>query len=80
MMFDLLCNVVSHVHIIHHGRHHRHDRSLTAELCSHCARNQILGGDPLRNGKSCRLRWYNQLDPSLRKDAFSSEEVSKSAR
>ncbi|KAK9843748.1 hypothetical protein WJX81_004868 [Elliptochloris bilobata] len=27
-----------------------------------------LGG---RNGKSCRLRWCNQLDPRLRKDAFS---------
>ena len=24
-----------------------------------------------RNGKSCRLRWCNQLDPKLRKDAFS---------
>ena len=26
-----------------------------------------LGG---RNGKSCRLRWCNQLDPRLRKGAF----------
>ena len=27
-----------------------------------------------RNGKSCRLRWFNQLDPNLRKDPFSAEE------
>lgn len=27
-----------------------------------------------RNGKSCRLRWFNQLDPSLKKDPFSLEE------
>lgn len=27
-----------------------------------------------RNGKSCRLRWFNQLDPSLRKDTFTEEE------
>lgn len=27
-----------------------------------------------RNGKSCRLRWFNQLDPSLKKEPFSAEE------
>ena len=27
-----------------------------------------------RNGKSCRLRWFNQLDPALRKDPFTPEE------
>ena len=27
-----------------------------------------------RNGKSCRLRWFNQLDPALRKDPFTAEE------
>lgn len=27
-----------------------------------------------RNGKSCRLRWFNQLDPSLRKEPFTAEE------
>ena len=30
-----------------------------------------------RNGKSCRLRWFNQLDPSLKKEPFSAEEVSR---
>ncbi|RMZ57669.1 hypothetical protein APUTEX25_001869 [Auxenochlorella protothecoides] len=27
-----------------------------------------------RNGKSCRLRWFNQLDPNLKKEAFTQEE------
>lgn len=27
-----------------------------------------------RNGKSCRLRWFNQLDPSLKKEPFNAEE------
>ncbi|PSC70953.1 transcription factor MYB44-like isoform B [Micractinium conductrix] len=27
-----------------------------------------------RNGKSCRLRWFNQLDPSLKKEPFTHEE------
>lgn len=34
---------------------------------------QSLGSG--RNGKSCRLRWFNQLDPSLKKEPFSPEEV-----
>jgi len=32
-----------------------------------------LGGG--RNGKSCRLRWFNQLDPRVNKEPFSEEEV-----
>jgi hypothetical protein len=27
-----------------------------------------------RNGKSCRLRWFNQLDPKLRRDPFTPQE------
>ncbi|WCJ25685.1 myb domain protein 105 [Euphorbia peplus] len=27
-----------------------------------------------RSGKSCRLRWFNQLDPKINKNAFSEEE------
>ncbi|EPS72941.1 hypothetical protein M569_01815, partial [Genlisea aurea] len=27
-----------------------------------------------RSGKSCRLRWYNQLDPRINRTAFSEEE------
>ncbi|KAK9822182.1 hypothetical protein WJX81_007391, partial [Elliptochloris bilobata] len=33
---------------------------------------RTLGGR--RTGKSCRLRWYNQLSPEIKKDAFTSEE------
>ena len=29
---------------------------------------------PGRNGKQCRERWHNQLDPAIRKDAWSEEE------
>ena len=29
---------------------------------------------PGRNGKQCRERWHNQLDPAIRKDAWTSEE------
>ena len=29
---------------------------------------------PGRNGKQCRERWHNQLDPAIRKDAWSKEE------
>jgi myb proto-oncogene protein len=31
-----------------------------------------LGGG--RNGKSCRLRWFNQLDPRVIKEPFTEEE------
>ncbi|THU59783.1 hypothetical protein C4D60_Mb07t05690 [Musa balbisiana] len=30
-----------------------------------------------RSGKSCRLRWFNQLDPKINKTAFSEEEEEK---
>ncbi|XP_050228845.1 transcription factor MYB54 [Mercurialis annua] len=30
-----------------------------------------------RSGKSCRLRWFNQLDPRINRSAFSSEEEEK---
>lgn len=33
--------------------------------------DEMRGAFRGRNGKSCRLRWCNQLDPKLRKDAFS---------
>lgn len=35
------------------------------------ARNMGAG----RNGKSCRLRWFNQLDPRVNKEPFSEAEV-----
>jgi len=33
--------------------------------------DEMRGAFRGRNGKSCRLRWCNQLDPKLRRDAFS---------
>ncbi|KIY92668.1 Transcription factor MYB44, partial [Monoraphidium neglectum] len=27
-----------------------------------------------RNGKSCRLRWFNQLDPRVNKEPFTEDE------
>ncbi|KAG2384249.1 Transcription factor [Vigna angularis] len=32
---------------------------------------------PGRSGKSCRLRWFNQLDPRINRKAFSEEEEEK---
>ena len=42
-------------------------------LPSHLALLQSLGSG--RNGKSCRLRWFNQLDPTLKKEPFTPQEV-----
>lgn len=36
--------------------------------------NTQLKSNPPRNGKSCRLRWYNQLCPDIRKGPFTPEE------
>lgn len=30
----------------------------------------IANGIPGRSGKSCRLRWHNQLNPDVKKDPF----------
>ncbi|KAL8093554.1 hypothetical protein AgCh_035437 [Apium graveolens] len=36
--------------------------------------NLIAKGIPFRSGKSCRLRWCNQLDPCLKRKPFTDEE------
>ena len=36
----------------------------------------IAQGIPGRSGKSCRLRWCNQLDPAVKKEPFSELEDS----
>ncbi|CAN8254504.1 unnamed protein product [Cochlearia groenlandica] len=36
--------------------------------------SSIASGIPGRSGKSCRLRWCNQLDPCLKRKPFSEEE------
>ncbi|KAL0027082.1 hypothetical protein WJX79_004219 [Trebouxia sp. C0005] len=35
---------------------------------------QSLNSSPPRNGKSCRLRWFNQLDPKVNRSRFTTEE------
>ena len=37
---------------------------------------EIAKNLPGRNGKQCRERWHNQLDPNIKKDAWSAEEDS----
>ncbi|CAM8952133.1 hypothetical protein QQ045_015777 [Rhodiola kirilowii] len=39
--------------------------------------NLIAEHLPGRSGKSCRLRWFNQLDPKINKKPFSDEEEEK---
>ncbi|CAH8381004.1 unnamed protein product [Eruca vesicaria subsp. sativa] len=39
--------------------------------------NVIANHLPGRSGKSCRLRWFNQLDPRINKRAFTEEEESR---
>ncbi|KAK9797000.1 hypothetical protein WJX73_001986 [Symbiochloris irregularis] len=34
----------------------------------------VARGLPGRNGKSCRLRWFNQLTPAIKKGSFSAQE------
>lgn len=34
----------------------------------------VSGNNDIYIGKSCRLRWYNQLDPKINKRAFTEEE------
>ncbi|EOA24165.1 hypothetical protein CARUB_v10017397mg [Capsella rubella] len=52
------------------------DAVLTKLVSKLGARNWslIARGIPGRSGKSCRLRWCNQLDPSLKRKPFSDEE------
>eukprot|EP00241_Pyramimonas_parkeae_P004796 CAMPEP_0114247144 /NCGR_PEP_ID=MMETSP0058-20121206/12864_1 /TAXON_ID=36894 /ORGANISM="Pyramimonas parkeae, CCMP726" /LENGTH=370 /DNA_ID=CAMNT_0001360427 /DNA_START=200 /DNA_END=1309 /DNA_ORIENTATION=+ len=49
------------------------DSLLTALLAKHGARNWslIAQGIPGRSGKSCCLRWFNQLNPDVKKQPFS---------
>jgi len=58
----------------------RQEDALLRQLISkHGARNWsiIAHGIRGRSGKSCRLRWCNQLNPSVKKEPFSEEEDAK---
>ncbi|KAH6787258.1 hypothetical protein C2S52_006810 [Perilla frutescens var. hirtella] len=52
------------------------DGILTELVCKFGARNwsMIASGIPGRSGKSCRLRWCNQLNPHLKRKPFTDEE------
>ncbi len=52
-------------------------RQLVAEQAGQDGANRwadIAKALPGRNGKQCRERWHNQLDPSIKKEAWSEEE------
>ena len=55
------------------------DTLLRQLIAKHGARNWsvIANGIRGRSGKSCRLRWCNQLNPSVKKEPFSEEEDAK---
>lgn len=52
------------------------DSLLRAAVSRHGARNwSVISGEvPGRSGKSCRLRWCNQLSPGVHRRAFTPEE------
>jgi myb proto-oncogene protein len=52
------------------------DTVLRELIAKHGARNWsvIANGIRGRSGKSCRLRWCNQLNPCVKKEPFSEEE------
>jgi hypothetical protein len=55
------------------------DMLLRQLIAKHGARNWsvIANGIRGRSGKSCRLRWCNQLNPCVKKEPFSEEEDAK---
>ena len=55
------------------------DTLLRQLIAKHGARNWsvIANGIRGRSGKSCRLRWCNQFNPSVKKEPFSEEEDAK---
>ena len=55
------------------------DTLLRQLIAKHGARNWsvIAHGVRGRSGKSCRLRWCNQLNPCVKKEPFSEEEDAK---
>ncbi|KAJ6803687.1 putative myb-related protein Myb4-like [Iris pallida] len=52
------------------------DAKLRELVCQHGPHSWNLIAEKLqgRSGKSCRLRWFNQLDPRITRKAFSEEE------
>ncbi|CAA3028215.1 transcription factor MYB56-like [Olea europaea subsp. europaea] len=66
-----------HKKICARGHWRPHEDAKLKELVSRCGpQNWNLIAEKLegRSGKSCRLRWFNQLDPRLNRSSFTDEE------
>ncbi|XP_063947338.1 uncharacterized protein LOC108218085 [Daucus carota subsp. sativus] len=70
-------NGAHHVKLCARGHWRPHEDAQLKELVSHYGPqnwNLIAEKLPGRSGKSCRLRWFNQLDPRINRKAFNEEE------
>ncbi|KAL6523346.1 hypothetical protein OROGR_016949 [Orobanche gracilis] len=68
---------LGHTKLCARGHWRLHEDAKLRELVAHFGpQNWNLIAETLqgRSGKSCRLRWYNQLDPRINRRAFSEEE------
>ncbi|KAL6555270.1 hypothetical protein OROGR_006528 [Orobanche gracilis] len=68
---------LGHTKLCARGHWRLHEDAKLRELVAHFGpQNWNLIAEKLqgRSGKSCRLRWYNQLDPRINRRAFSEEE------
>uniref|UniRef100_A0A5B6YXC8 Uncharacterized protein n=1 Tax=Davidia involucrata TaxID=16924 RepID=A0A5B6YXC8_DAVIN len=66
-----------HTKLCARGHWRPHEDAKLRELVAQCGPqnwNLIAGKLQGRSGKSCRLRWFNQLDPRINKRAFTEEE------
>ncbi|XP_074369291.1 uncharacterized protein LOC141710631 [Apium graveolens] len=66
-----------HVKLCARGHWRPHEDAKLKELVAHYGPqnwNLIAENLPGRSGKSCRLRWFNQLDPRINRKAFNEEE------
>ncbi|KAL6530643.1 hypothetical protein OROMI_028532 [Orobanche minor] len=68
---------LGHTKLCARGHWRLHEDAKLRDLVAHFGpQNWNLIAEKLqgRSGKSCRLRWYNQLDPRINRRAFSEEE------
>lgn len=49
-------------------------RLVSLSLSLSTVHSNNVSTQPFQSGKSCRLRWYNQLDPRINKNPFTEEE------
>ncbi|WOH06286.1 hypothetical protein DCAR_0625711 [Daucus carota subsp. sativus] len=70
-------NIGGHTKLCSRGHWRPHEDDRLKDLVAHYGpQNWNLIAEKLqgRSGKSCRLRWFNQLDPKINRRAFSKEE------